>query len=210
MIKNTNAISSFYALSGLKALTALFVGGNQVGDVSVLAGLSGLQTLDISENQLDDVSPLANCTQLTRLSVRKNCVTDIAVLENLKKLEEVNLRGNQISDLSPLVYDLGLGSGCRIDVRDNPLSQEAMDVQIPELEKRGVVVLYDGHDSRASAVEPDETGMVEMVGIMQNAQPGGRFEVVLANGEKGTIGFNLWHDQKFGHILVTHISELCD
>ena len=50
--------------------------------------------------------------------------------------------GNAIADLAPLVANTGFGSGDQIWVARNPLSDLAVNEQIPALRARGAIV-YD-------------------------------------------------------------------
>ena len=61
-------------------------------------------------------------------------------LANLPHLERVLLAENEISDLLPLVQNVGLDQGDFVDLRQNPLSEEALTTQIGVLEARGVTV----------------------------------------------------------------------
>jgi len=49
---------------------------------------------------------------------------------------------NEISRISPLLDNPGLGEGDSVDLCDNPLNEESLSVNIPELEARGVSVAY--------------------------------------------------------------------
>jgi len=40
------------------------------------------------------------------------------------------------------VDNTGLGEGDTVDLRDNPLSEESLNIHIPELRARGVTVDY--------------------------------------------------------------------
>ena len=68
--------------------------------------------------------------------------SDIGALEYLVNLSDLYVRYNQVSDLSALVANDGIGSGDTVGLTSNPLSQTAIDVQIPALEARGVTVLH--------------------------------------------------------------------
>jgi len=52
------------------------------------------------------------------------------------------LSDNNISDLSPLVANSGLAAGDTVNLVGNPLSQQAINSDIPALEGRGVTVLH--------------------------------------------------------------------
>jgi len=55
-------------------------------------------------------------------------------------LTELHLQGNQISDIQPLVANSGLSEGDTVALKGNPLSSTSLDVYIPQLEQRGVIV----------------------------------------------------------------------
>ena len=78
---------------------------------------------------------------LRSLHLGSNAIVDLTPLESLTALETLTLDSNQISDISELIDNPGLDSADIIDLTSNPLSEEALDVQIPALEERGVVVL---------------------------------------------------------------------
>jgi len=139
----SNQISDLTPLSNLTALTDLYLFGNQISDITPLSNLTGLTDLHLSNNQVSDVTPLGNLTSLTKLSIYNNQISDIAPLGNLTSLTKLSIYNNQISDITPLVQNAGLSAGDEIDLHANPLSGESYAVLIPQLEGRGVEVLYD-------------------------------------------------------------------
>jgi hypothetical protein len=52
------------------------------------------------------------------------------------------LEGNQIRGIKPLVDNPGLSEGDWVYLRDNPLSFISTNVYIPQLKKRGVIVVF--------------------------------------------------------------------
>ncbi len=118
-------------------------------DISTWHGVSvsnGLVTgLDLSNNNLMGEIPaeLGNLTNLTRLDLSFNSITDVSALSGLTNLAVLGLDNNSISDLLPLIANRGLGSGDRVDVRNNPLSAASLNTHIPALQNRGVNVLFD-------------------------------------------------------------------
>ena len=52
------------------------------------------------------------------------------------------MASNQIEDVAPLVANIGLGEGDRVNLENNPLSDQALNEQIPTLQARGVEVTY--------------------------------------------------------------------
>jgi len=53
------------------------------------------------------------------------------------------LHNNLIADIYPLVGNGGLGTGDRVYLGGNPLSEDSINTYIPELVARGVVVYFD-------------------------------------------------------------------
>ena len=63
-------------------------------------------------------------------------------LTSLPTLRWLDLSGNEIRDISPLVASPGLGEGDTIHLSDNPVSDRAINEQVPALRARGVSVSY--------------------------------------------------------------------
>jgi internalin A len=124
-------------------LIQLDIQNNQITDLSPLESLINLRHLGINYNPLSDLSPLRNLVNLGELnaSYNVNC-KDIEPLKYLTTLCNLNLYRNAISDISPLLDNPGLREGCRIDIRDNPLSIDSCTIYIPELQNRGVTVYH--------------------------------------------------------------------
>jgi len=97
-----NQITDISPLAGLINLVWLDLGGNQISDFSPLAGLVNLEVLYLDWNQISDVSPLGGLVNLQRLYLNGNQISDLSPLAGLVNLEWLSLGGNQISDLSPL------------------------------------------------------------------------------------------------------------
>ena len=126
----------------------LYLGGNNISDISPLSQLIGLDWLVLGSNNISDISPLADLIYLSRLDLSNNQISDISPLRELTNLggsamsyPNLDLRGNQITDIEPLVANPGLFDAT-VDLRDNPLSPESINVYIPQLEARGVEVLW--------------------------------------------------------------------
>ena len=113
-----------------------------MSDISPLANLTNLTWLGLDSNQISDISALAGMTALNWLFIENNQITDISALANLVSLTILRLTSNQISDISALVDNQGLGEGDVIELPNNPLSNDSINIYIPELEARGVDVYY--------------------------------------------------------------------
>ena len=141
---NGNQISDLSPLANLTNLTSLELYANmiQISDISPLASLTNLTYLGLWSNQISDISPLANLTNLTSLHLQLNQISDISPLTSLTNLISLYIGANQISDVSPLVDNGGLSEGDQVSLGANPLSSDSINIYIPQLEARGVVVYY--------------------------------------------------------------------
>ena len=155
---DNNQISDIRPLINLTNLQILHLGGNhQITDISPLSGLTNLRNLEMGGNEISNISPLSNLTDLRLLYLDHNLIINISPLEALTKIGEweggvqerdgvnvhLGISNNQISDISYLVNNPGLGEGDGIDLRGNPLNDEAYDSHIPALQEIGVNLLFD-------------------------------------------------------------------
>ena len=76
------------------------------------------------------------------LDLMMNQISDVGPLASLVNLNTLNLTYNSISDIQGLVDNSGLASGDFVHLSENPLSANALTVQIPALEGRGVTVTH--------------------------------------------------------------------
>ena len=136
-------ISSLEGLQYCVNLTYLDLSGNYISDLSPLQGLAQLEYLYLDVNNISDIGALANLAQIYYLDLSGNYISDLSPLQGLAQLQYLYLDVNSISDIQALVDNPGLGDGDEVDLRDNPLSQAAMDGQISSLEARGVNVYHD-------------------------------------------------------------------
>ena len=109
-----NRISDISALVDLANLESLWLDGNNITDISAVAGLTNLTRLGLGNNTIMAISALVGLTHLTVLRLGDNSISDISAVETLTKLTELWLDRNNITDLSPLVANVGLGSGDKI------------------------------------------------------------------------------------------------
>ena len=152
---NDNSISDIRALSNLTNLTGLDLGGNSISDISALSSLTNLSALWFWGNGISDISALSNLTNLTWLFLGGNSISDIRALSNLTNLTELYLYYNSVSDISPLVANSGLGSGDKVNLKNNPLSSASRNTHIPTLQSRGVRVEFDGGTTPPPSDNPD-------------------------------------------------------
>ena len=137
---SSNDISDLQPLAGLGSLMNLSLGDNAISDLGPLQTLQVLNVLYLNGNEITDVAPVAGCFRLNHLFMADNQISDIGPLTELIYLANLDLAGNAITDLAPLVANTGLGSGDQIWVARNPLSETALNAQIPALRARGAIV----------------------------------------------------------------------
>jgi hypothetical protein len=157
-----NAVADIGPLAGLAQLSDLDASGNQISDVGPLADLTSMMNLNLSgnaiqeigalqhmemlnflwlhNNQITDISPVAGCWRLNHLFMSFNQISDLGPLIAMRYLADLDLSGNAIVDLAPLVTNSEFGTGDRIWLAGNPLSETAIAEQIPSLRARGVLV----------------------------------------------------------------------
>jgi Leucine-rich repeat (LRR) protein len=141
----SNSIVGVGALAALIKLTSLRLGDNTVETISALGTLTNLLLLELQGNHIEDIGPLATLTDLTLLRLDQNRAIDLTALEGLKDLTTLQLQSNNIVDISALVnncIDGGLGNGDSVFLEQNPLSQQALLVDIPFLHSREVNVTF--------------------------------------------------------------------
>ena len=120
----------------------LNVADNPINDLSVIGGDPYLREVDVSDVFTGNLSPLANNTLLEKVRANNIGLADLSMFSAHQVLKHLELRGNAIADLTPLVNNPYFGSGAYLDLTGNPLSADAISIQIPALEAKGVVVVY--------------------------------------------------------------------
>jgi len=187
LLAGGRGISDLTGLEYCKNLTELDLWDNEISDISPLSNLLRLQRLNLRDNRIADISALSGLTDLRVLYLDNNEISDISALSGLTKLGAVEhekwteeregirirlgLSNNRIEDISPLVQNEGLSESDGIDLRGNPLSETSLNTYIPQLEQRGVQVLYNipgdvNHDGKVDAAD------LAMVAAAFNTKPG--------------------------------------
>ncbi len=137
---SSNDIANLQPLTNKVSLMNLSLGDNAISDLGPLEALQGLNVLYLNGNQITDITPVAGCFRLNHLFLADNQISDLGPLTGLVYLADLDLSRNAIADLAPLVANTGFGPGDQIWVVGNPLSEAAVDEQIPALRARGAVV----------------------------------------------------------------------
>jgi len=128
--------------SDLAELGELYAYSKDISDITGLEHCTSLWDLNLADNQISDISILTYLTHLGYLYLDSNQISDISPTANLTLLRTLALGYNQISDIAPLVENEGLGEGGEVSLNDNPLSDDSINIYIPQLEARGVTVDY--------------------------------------------------------------------
>lgn len=139
----SNFITDVTPLRELMSLQELYLWNNQISSIGPLKNLTNLQRLGLGGNQIRNINSLKDLTNLQELVLTDNWIADITLLSDLTNLRKLYLAKNQIRDISPLVNNSGMGKGALVDLKDNPLNNEAYDIHIPALQERGVRVQFN-------------------------------------------------------------------
>jgi len=114
-----NQISDITPITGLVNLTRLHLGRNQISDITPLAGLTNLEWLHLGENQISDIAPVAGLTDLSSLFLNENQISDLTPITGLVNLTGLSLADNQISDITPIA---GLVNLTGLSLDENQIS----------------------------------------------------------------------------------------
>jgi len=107
-------------LAGLMNLTSLFLAGNNITNnfAAFSNGFASLRNLYLGGDDLTDLSFLTNFPQVTTLGLEDNAITNLWPLVSLTNLSVLFLQENQLTDLDALTNLLALSY---LDVRLNSL-----------------------------------------------------------------------------------------
>ena len=133
---------NFSDIKDITNLQTLYLTNTPVVNLDPVANITSLQNLIMNNCSLSNIDSLANLNKLAKLLLNDNIITDITSLTELHELYELNLGNNNISDILPLVNNWGLGSNDYVLLYNNPLSDTSINIYIPQLQDRGVNVIY--------------------------------------------------------------------
>ena len=137
-----NAVSDLTPIGTLFRLKVLQLSLNGASQLDPLDGLVNLTTLGLGSNGITNISALRSLRSLEYLNLQNNEVVNIGPLADLRALSRLNLSSNQVADITPLVANRLFGARDEVDLRANPLDEEAISVHIPTLQRRGANVIY--------------------------------------------------------------------
>jgi hypothetical protein len=146
---NGNSISDISPLAQLKQLQVLDLSSNsQLSNIAGLAGLMSLDSLNVQYCNISNARTLSDLRNLSYLNLGNNQIRDMNGLEKLRGIKTLLLNNNRLQNLTILLENPGWGAGDTLDIRGNTYvlyEWATRNVEIPELERRGVTVLRDGN-----------------------------------------------------------------
>ena len=112
-----------------------------------------LESLDLDTNQISSLKPLEQLgrpespfdSTLGFLNLDGNQISDLTPLAGLFNLYGLSLFNNQVADIGPLVTNAangGIGHGTYVILDQDTLGQQALTVDVPQLEDYGVEVHF--------------------------------------------------------------------
>lgn len=132
LVATDKNITDLGGIEYAKNIQRLNLGGNQISDISAVAGLTNIWELLLHRNLISDISGLVLLKKVTRLILSYNQISDISALAWLNPLS-LRLNNNHISDISAL---LAMTNLITLDLRGNPLNQDAYDIYLPIIANR--------------------------------------------------------------------------
>jgi Leucine-rich repeat (LRR) protein len=117
-----NQIVDLSPLAGLTQLETVSFFSNQVVNISVLTDLTQLTTVDLSNNKISNLTPLKGLKQLKKADLGVNHIRELKALSGLKQLKDLNLAVNEIKDINALATLTCLEN---LDLSENKISDLA-------------------------------------------------------------------------------------
>lgn len=131
-----NGLTNF-VFTGTTNIIWLFIGENQLSDISGLTNLPSLRQIYLSANKVTDLAALGNSPGLYYAELAALQVTDLTPLASLTNLHYLDLSSNSFETLDALVSNAaagGLSHGATVILTGNTnLNSYAITTQIPLL-----------------------------------------------------------------------------
>lgn len=139
-----NDLTDLSPLANHPNLQVLQISTAQITDLTPVAALDDLYELQLQWSTVSDITPLYTMTGLTFLNIRGLNLGDVAFLEEFEELWWLDIGNNGLTSLAPLVANPGIGAGDFVDARENSfdLTDAAVQADIQALIDRGVDLLY--------------------------------------------------------------------
>ena len=143
----------------LAPMHTLYAPNNLIAHIEPLSRHRYLRYVNLNSNLIDSIEPLA-ANRLRTLFVNDNRVSEISSLSSsLNGFEDLHFRNNVVKDITPLLRAERL---VEVDVRGNPLSDDALSV-LDTLRERRVTVLSGEAVPYFPAAGGDREGFVRVV-----------------------------------------------
>lgn len=141
IISNSPDLVSLSLLAQTPQLVRIELLGVMASDYSVLTELPELQVLAVEDSPLTDLTPLVASERLGILTVSGVAISDLSPLTTAlsRGMISVSVTRAEVTDLSPLL-DAPTPPE-RFHIQENPLSDAAMQEQIPQLVEQGWCVV---------------------------------------------------------------------
>jgi Leucine-rich repeat (LRR) protein len=95
-----NGINDISPLNKLRRLRSLFLGNNNIEDISYLSEMIELEHLSLYGNRrISELKPISPLAHLSWLDLRDCCINNISPLSKLVHLNYLNLSDNEIGDI---------------------------------------------------------------------------------------------------------------
>ncbi len=139
---------------GASRLSRLVVSGTMVGipqitSLTWLTGMNWLTYVDVSNDGLINIDAAATLGGATNFIAAHNSIVSITAVASMTNLKYLDLSYNNITDISPLVTNaltpnngFSKNGGGYVDLRNNQLSANSINVEIPQLTAQHITVLY--------------------------------------------------------------------
>ena len=125
---------------GLRALVGAALGDAARDGVSSTELATFTGALDGRSRGIYNLGGLEFAVNLTGLRLSRNRLGNLTPLSSLVSLAQLDLERASVTDVASLVANPGLDAGDKLFLGGNALSDEAVNVGIPALERRGVFV----------------------------------------------------------------------
>ena len=133
----------FDHIKDMTNLQTIYLTNTLVTNLNPIANITSLQNLIMNNCGITDIAALSSLINIVKLHLSDNSIIDITALAELYELQEINLGNNSVIDILPLVDNWGIsGANDYVLLPHNPLNEISLTTYIPQLQDRGVNVIY--------------------------------------------------------------------
>lgn len=145
-----NRIKRIYGLESLKYLRNLSLAQNSIESLENLYGLN-LQVLQLQKNIINkfENGVLESLNRLISIDLSYNKLNTLKLFRDADSLQEINMTGNRVSCLMELNYLRTLAKLCKLDLKENPVSEAADYYRVFQL-KNQLIVNHQNNSCRSA------------------------------------------------------------